>query len=463
MRPIVRLLIVILLLCAGASDASASARTAPKVEITQFKLKNGLRVIHAPMRRVPAVTVQLWYHAGSKDERRGIRGVAHMFEHMMFKGSKRVKPEAHARMLGAIGGMINAYTTADVTVYFNTVPTQYMGFAMELEAERMRNLTLTDATIKSEREVVKEEKRMRLDNNPIGRAVEAIWDMAYTKHPYAWTPAGDMADLDAITMAQCQAFYERYYTVQNATLVVVGDVSAAQVKAVAEEKFGSLPRGAAPPRVEVREPPQTALRRKVADWPSQLNVVLGAYHVPGTRHADIPALEVLSAILSRGRSARLNQALVRKGKLSLYAGGFLRDQEHPGLMMIYAVGLPAHDLARMEQALLQEVEKVATDGVTEDELRKAKSQLSTGLLAALRTPAGVARQLGMSALMRGDPAHFLGDVQRLDAVTGADVKRVAATYLKRDNLSLLLLGKQRTAAAKPAPAAAAKKKEEVRK
>ena len=456
MRPLIYLLILPLL-CAGASDAAA--RVAPKLEINQFQLKNGLRVIHAPMRRVPAVTVQLWYHAGSKDERPGIRGVAHMFEHMMFKGSKRVQSEAHARLLGAIGGTINAYTTADVTVYFNTVPPQYMDFAMELEAERMRNLALTDGTIKSEREVVKEEKRRRLDNNPIGRAVEAIWDMAYTRHPYAWTPAGDMADLDAITMAQCQAFYERYYTPANATLVVVGDVSAAEVRAAAEKRFGALPPGTSPPRVEVREPPQTAQRRKVADWPSQLNVVLGAYHVPGTRHADIPALEVLSAILSRGRSARLNQALVRKGKLSLYAGGFLRDQEHPGLMMIYAVGLPTHDLSRMEQALLQEVERVATEGVTEEELRKAKIQLSTGLLTALRTPAGVARQLGMSALMRGDPAHFLGDVARLDAVTGADIKRVAGAYLKRENLNLLLLGKQRTA--ETAPAAASK--EEVRK
>ena len=446
-------LMILLLVCGGASRAKAKA--APRLEISQFQLANGLTVIHAPMRRVPTVTVQLWYHAGSKDERPGIRGVAHMFEHMMFKGSKRVGPEAHARMLGAIGGSINAYTTADLTVYFNTVPRQYMDFAMELEAERMRNLTLTDATIKSEREVVKEEKRRRLDNNPIGRAVEAMWALAYKKHPYAWTPAGNMADLDAITMARCQDVYSRYYGPNNATLIVVGDVSLAEVRAAAERRFGGLSRGEAPPRVELREPPQVALRRQEAGWPSQLNVVLGAYHVPGTRHADIPALEVRSAVLSAGRSARLNQALVRKGKLSLYAGGFLRDQEHPGLLMIYAVGLPTHDLERMEQALLTEVERVAAEGVTGTELRRAKSQLSTGLLAALRTPSGVASQLGMSALMRSDPAAFLGDVDRLDAVTVADIKRVAGLYLRRDNLSLILLGKKRTA---DTPAA---KKEEV--
>ena len=448
-------LLIVLLTCAGASDAGA--RAAPRLEINQFKLTNGLKVIHAPMRRVPVVTVQLWYHAGSKDERPGIRGVAHMFEHMMFKGSERLGPEAHARMLNAVGGSINAYTTADLTVYFNTVPPQYMDFAMELEAERMRYLTLTDATIKSEREVVKEEKRRRLDNNPIGRAVEAMWAMAYTKHPYAWTPAGNMADLDAITKAQCQAFYDRYYGPQNVTLVVVGDVSLDEVKAAAQRRFGGLVKGEAPPRVELREPPQTALRRQEAGWPSQLNVVLGAYHVPGTRHADIPTLEVLSAVLSAGRSSRLNQALVRKGKLALYAGGFLRDQEHPGLMMIYAVGLPSHDLSRMEQALLAEVERVAAEGVTDKELRRAKSQLSTGLLSALRTPSGVASQIGNSALMRGDPSAFLGDVDRLDAVTAADIKRVAGAYLRRENLSLILLGKERSAQAAPAA-----KKEEVR-
>ncbi len=447
MRLTLRLLLIIPLALSAASAARAEppARAAPKVQISAWQLSNGLRVLHSRMGHVPAVNVQLWYHAGSKDERPGIRGVAHMFEHMMFKGSARLGPEEHARMLAGLGGSVNAYTTADVTVYWDTVPRDYLDFALQLEAERMRDLRLTEKTIKSEREVVKEEKRLRLENSPIGRALEAIHATAYTRHPYAWTPAGHMEDLNAITMQQCQAFYDTYYGPDNATLVVVGDVTEAEVRAAAERWFGAVPRGKQPPRVTTREPPQAALRRVNADWPSQLNVVLGAYHIPAMGHADMPALRVMSAVLSAGRSSRLNQALVRKGKVAMYAGGFAREQEHPGLLMIFAVGLPAHDLKKMEDALLAEVERVAQGGVTERELTRAKNKLSTQLLGGLRTPSGLGSMIGRSAVLRGDPQAFLGDVARLDAVTAADIKRVAGAYLNRKNLSLIILGNKRTA------------------
>ncbi len=420
-----------------------------KIEIKEWTLPNGMKVLFSPMRKVPVVTVQVWYHAGSKDEKVGIRGIAHMFEHMMFKGSKHVSPENHARMLSAVGGSVNAFTTDDVTAYHNTLPRQYMEFAMKLEAERMRALHLTDSTIKSEREVVKEEKRARMENSPIGRALEAIHDMAFTAHPYAWTPAGVIKDLDAIDRAACQKFYDIYYVPNNATLVVVGDVDEATVKAAAARQFGGIKKGAAPPRPTAVEPPQTKLRDKNADWPSQLAVVLGAYHIPHANHADIPPLKVMSTILSAGQSSRMYQALVRKGKLALAAGGFTREMEQPGLLYIYAVGLPGtHDLKKMQAALLAEVEKIAKGGVTKAELAKARNQISTGRLKGLRTVNGLASAVGMSTYVRGDPRAFLKDVALLDKVTSADIKRVAAAYLKRSNLSLLRLG-----AAKKKPAA----------
>jgi zinc protease len=387
------------------------------------------------------VTVQVWYHAGSKDERPGIRGIAHMFEHRMFKGSKRVPPEKHARMISAVGGSTNAFTAEDVTASHNTLPRQYLDFAMELEAERMRNLHLTQHTIKSEREVVKEEKRVRLENNPIGRALEAIRAMAYKAHPYAWTPAGHMKDLARMGGADYKRFYDTYYKPNNATLIVVGDVDEAKVRALAAKHFEPIPAGSAPPRVTAVEPRQRKHRFRRADWPTQLKVILGAYHVPAARHKDMAALKVLSAILSAGQSSRLNQALVRKGKLAVAAGGFVLPQEHPGLLMIWGIGLPTHDADKIRDALLVEVERISKTGVTAKELAKARNQLATASLVKIQTLSGLAYQLGRSTLLLGDPRAFLSEVQRIDKVTAADVRRVAATYLERTNLSLILMDK----------------------
>jgi zinc protease len=422
----------------GQGDVSAQ-----RIEIESWKLDNGLQVLFAAHRRIPAVTVQLWYHVGSKNEWVGVRGVAHMFEHMMFKGSTRVPPERHAQLLAAVGGNVNAFTSRDVTAYHNTLPRQYLDFAMELEAERMRNLMLTDATIASEREVVKEEKRLRQDNSPLGRGFEALYALAFEKHPYAWTPAGKIADLNAVTKQICQRFYDRYYIPNNATLVVVGDVRQSAVKASARRHFGRFAAGAPPPRVEIVEPPQKAQRRQRADWPSQHNVLLGAYHVPAASHPDTPALTVLSYILSAGRSSRLHQALVRKGQLAVQAGGAMDEAEHPGLFFIYALGLPQHALEPMERVLLTEVERIAQNGVNASELEKARNQLATRNLSRLETVYGLAYQIGRSQYVLGDPRAFLSEVDRLDRVTPADVQRVAAKYLRRDNLSLVVIPAQK--------------------
>jgi zinc protease len=441
-----RLTPVLILLATLAPSAAPAAPLT--IEVKEWKLQNGMRVLYSPHRRVPAVTVQVWYHAGSKDERPGIRGIAHMFEHMMFKGSKRVPPEKHARMISAVGGSTNAFTSEDVTAYHNTLPRQYLEFAMELEAERMRSLHLTQHTIKSEREVVKEEKRVRLENNPIGRALEAIRSMANTTHPYSWTPAGHMKDLARMGGGDYKRFYDTYYKPNNATLIVVGDVDEAQVRAAAAKFFESIPAGAAAPRVTAVEPPQTKYRFLQAGWPTQLKVVLGAYHVPAARHKDSAALKVLSAILSAGQSARLNQALVRKGKLAVAAGGFVHSMEQPGLLMIWGIGLPNHDANKIRDALLKQVEQVAKGGVSAKELAKARNQLATASLVKIQTLSGLAYQLGRSALVQGDPRAFLSEVLRIDKVTNDDVKRVAAAYLKRTNLSLIVMDKTGPARAK---------------
>jgi zinc protease len=336
-----------------------------------------------------------------------------------------------------------------VTAYFDTLPRQYLDFALLLEAERMRQLHLSPETIKSEREVVKEEKRMRLENNPIGRALEAIQALAYTQHPYAWSPAGDIPQLNRVTLEECQRFYDTYYGPQNATVVVVGDVDEAEVRRSVERRFGGLARGKEPPRVAIVEPPQTATRDRLADWPSQLKVVLGAYHIPAAAHADLPALKVVSALLAAGRSSRLNQALVRKGKLALAAGGFVQAQEQPGLFYVYGVGLPSHDAGKIKEALLAEVDRLATAAVQAKELAKVRNQLATANLTRLETLGGLAYQIGMSTYVYGDPRAFLSEVQRIDKVSAADVQRVARAYLARTNLSLVLIDPKPTKGGQP--------------
>jgi len=438
-----------LTLLGGGRGSTAAPSRVPRVELREWRLGNGLRVVFAPHRQVPGVTVQVWYHVGSKNERPGIRGMAHLFEHMMFKGSQRVPPEEHARMISALGGSDNAFTAEDMTAYHDTVPRQDLEFAMRLEAERMRYLHLTRFTIASEREVVKEEKRMRLDNSPIGRTLEAIRALAYTRHPYAWTPAGEIKDLDQVTVEMCRRFYDTYYRPNNATLIVVGDVDEATVRASAERQFGPIPRGVEPPAVTAVEPPQKELRQRLADWPSQLNVVLGAYHISAARAPDQAALKVVSALLSAGQSSRLNQALVRKGKLAVAAGGFAQSLEQPGLFFVYAVGLPNHDLEKMKRALLDEVARLVREEPDAKELGKVRNQLATRAISGLRTMDGLAGEIGRSVYLHGDARAFINEAAEIDRVTGAEVKRVAGRYLTPGNLSLILLP---AAGAKPAGA-----------
>src|SRR5256885_11868403 len=222
---------------AAANTKVAAKFVVPKLDVKSWQLANGLKVLFLADHKAPIATVQVFYHVGSKDEHVGIRGVAHMFEHMMFKGTEHVAPEEHARLLKEVGGQVNAFTTEDITAYHDTVPPSYVGFAMQLEAERMRSLKLFPTIVDSERRVVEEEKRLRVDNNPIGKAIERFRALAFTKHPYNWTAIGTIEDLDKVTPADCQKFYDTYYQPNNATLIVVGDVAEADVRRLAHHHF----------------------------------------------------------------------------------------------------------------------------------------------------------------------------------------------------------------------------------
>jgi zinc protease len=433
---------------AKATPATPATVTPPKLDVKNWTLANGLNVLFLADHKAPIATVQLFYHVGSKDEHVGIRGVAHMFEHMMFKGSEHVPPEEHARLLKEVGGQVNAFTTEDITGYHDTVPPSYVGFALMLEAERMRNLKLFQSTIDSERQVVLEEKRLRIDNDPIGKAIEKFRTLAYTKHPYNWTAIGTAEDLRRVTQADCQRFYDTYYQPNNATLIVVGDIAEAEVRKLVDQYFGAIPRGKDPPRNHPEEPPQTAARTAELRIEVQIPVLVGGYHVPKAADPDLPPLDVLAAVLSSGESSRLHQRLVRRDKLAIAAGGLTENLEHPSLFIVYAAYLPDRDASKVEAALAEEIARVRDQPITADELDKAKNQLAASYIFGLQTVDGIAQALGRAQYVEGDWRRFVEGAARYLAVTTADVQRVAKKYLVDTNFTRVTLQQ-------PTPTAAA--------
>ena len=437
-----RIILATLLLSSTAwaatpKSAGKADKNAPQLK--QWELPNGLKVLFVPDHKAPVVTVQVFYHAGAKDEPAGKRGIAHMFEHMMFKGSTHVPPEEHARFIQLVGGENNAFTQDDTTGYHDTVPPSALDFTMKLEAERMRNLKLTQKTIDSERQVVEEELRLRVENNPIGKALRSELALAYTTHPYRINAAGDKKDLDTVTPADCQKFYDEYYRPNNAALIVVGDTDEATVKALADKYFAPLEKGPTPRHDAPKEPEQNDLRAKTLEIPVQLPVIIGGYHIPAGAEPDIFALEVLQQILAGGESSRLHQRLVRKDKTAVAAGGFVFAHEDPGLFLTFALYLPNMDVEKLKTALDEEIGKIASAKVDARELQKAKNQLAARAVYQRERVSGLATNIGVDWVVAHDPARPFTSAAKFDAVTADDVMRVAKKYLSKTNLSMLTL------------------------
>ncbi|HET6611044.1 MAG TPA: pitrilysin family protein [Kofleriaceae bacterium] len=446
-RPATAVLALLIALAPSAATARAAKPKAksktPALTLptpTVWELKNGLKVAYVGLHDAPVVTVQVWYHAGSKDEPAGHHGSAHMFEHMMFRGTAHVRPQDHAKLLNQLGGVVNATTDADFTYFYNLLPAAYLDFAVKLEAERMRNLLFRPKMIDTEREVVKEELRTAL-NNPIQAGLRTFFATEFSTHPYGWLPGGNIQDLDNTTPADLQKFYNTYYQPNNAMLVVVGDVSEDDVRAVADRYFGVIPAAAEPPRPAAKkaEPAQTKMRRVTAE-PSRLGIVLAGYHTPAATSPDIYALQVLAMILGQGDSSRLHRRLVREEKMALQAGSNLLVREDPGLFLLLGVFLDPSHTAKVESLLGDEVAKVQKHGVTAKELSKAKKQLLSTFAFGTESVQGMAKEIGTSWVLTGDPSTYLSSsLQKIRAVTAADIKRVAQTYLKKENLTVVII------------------------
>jgi zinc protease len=426
-----------LLLWLMASAAGAAEVKIPDVK--QWSLPNGLKVLFLADHKAPVVTVQLFYHVGAKDEPADKRGIAHMFEHMMFKGSTHVRPEAHARFIDSVGGSNNAFTTDDETAYHDTVPPAALDFTLQLEAERMRNLKLTQKTIDSEREVVKEELRLRLENSPVTKAIDRVLHLAYTVHPYQQIAVGQKKMLDTVTVADCQKFYDAFYQPNNATLIIVGDTDEATVKSLVEKHFGPLPKGPEIVRKKIVEPPQTQARSETLNIPVQLPAMVGAYHIPAGESQDHYALAVLQQILSGGESSRLYQRIVRKDKTAVFAGGGIFEHEDPGIFVTFALFLPGSDVGKIKAALDDEIAKLIKDPPTAHELEKAKHQLAAEAVFQRERVSQTATEMGKDGVVAHDPLESFTAPAKYDAVTAADVQRVTKQYLVESNLSQVTL------------------------
>jgi predicted Zn-dependent peptidase len=410
----------------------------PKLQYQMTTLPNGLRVILSEDHSSPIVHVRLTYHVGSKNERPGRTGFAHLFEHMMFKGSKNVEPEAHTSIISGVGGRANAYTTEDETVFWQTLPAHYLPLAVWMEADRMATLRIDEEAFRREREVVKEERRMRIENQPYGRLQEIIYDRAFTTHPYKHPTIGSMADLEAATIVDVRDFHNTYYVPENAVVTIVGDFDPAQALQLVTQYFGRIPKSARPvPRDIPKEPPTNAERRAVVEesWP--LPAVVVAYHITYDGHPDAYPLHIAAKILFDGQSARVPRELIYNRRLALSAFGSANLIEDPNLFYAVAIVQPGQTVAATEQALIAEFEKMKTNGVTQQELQRSQNQFARDYIVSRESDEEKANHLAHAAVIHNDITTADGEFDIFMNVTVADVQRVARTYFNTNNRVVL--------------------------
>jgi len=416
-------------------DHPASAATRPtRLDYTMTSLANGMQVVLLEDHSTPIVHAEVWYHVGSKNERPGRTGFAHLFEHMMFKGSKNVEPEGHPSWISSIGGQSNAYTTEDATVFWETVPAQYLPLVLWLEADRLATLRIEEDVFRTEREVVKEERRMRIDNQPYGRLNELIYDQAFTVHPYKHPTIGSMKDLEAASISDVRDFFRTYYVPNNATLVLVGDFNTKDAQDLVTKYLGRVPKSDRPvPRDIPKEPAQMKERRVRLEesWP--LPAVVVAHHITFDGDPDSYPLHIASKVLSDGQSSRIQRKLVYEKQLALAAFGGGNIIEDPNLFYAVAIVQPGHTTQETIDALIAELDGLRTEPITPAELQQAKNQFARDYIFGRESNKDKAGQLGHAVVIHNDIKTADGEFDIFMNITQADVQRVARKYFTPEN------------------------------
>ncbi len=420
--------------------AGASAQGAPPIDYETFTLENGLEFIIHEDHSVPVVHVEVWYDVGSAHEPEGRSGFAHLFEHMMFIDTENIGKGDFDAFINRAGGNLNGTTNKDRTAYYETLPSNQVNVALWLEADRMHNLVINEENFQREREVVKEERRRGVDNQPYGQAMMMFDTLSADWEPYRHTVIGSMADLDAGTAEDARAFYERFYVPNNAAVVVAGDVTTEQVRELAEAYFAHIPRGPEmPPLPPVPATPRTDGERRVTveDEKATLPLIMTAYSTPPESHEDTPALELLGRILMTGESSRMNQRLVKEERAALQVFGGASSGLGPGTLSVYALPNQGVEVDALESLVWEELERIREEGVSERELEKARNQTRSGII---RRRLQVSSKASMLQQYRasGDLSEINRALDEYTAVTVDDIIRVARTYITPDNRTVVI-------------------------
>jgi zinc protease len=421
----------------GALLAAATAAQVkiPTINFRERTLPNGLRLLSVIDKSSPTVTINVWYHVGSKDDPDHRSGFAHLFEHIMFKSTKNMKAEMMDRLTEDVGGNNNATTQDDATIYYETIPANYLETLLWAEAERLASLTVDDENFKSERAVVEEEFRQSILAPPNGRFFYAMEKDSWNAHPYKRPGIGSIEDLDAATIDDVIKFHNTYYRPDNATLIVVGDFEQKQLDTWVDKYFAQIPKPNLPlPRVSVTEPARTGEKRFMEYAPNvpQKGVAL-TFLAPSSKSDDAPALRMAATILSQGRSSRLYQSLVYQQQLAFSANAGADLREDAGMFTFTSFAINGKKPEDLEAALRTEIKKLQDAPVTAAELEKARNQIVTGQLRQRETSLGKSQALGRAAVILGDPNRVNTDLNRLQAVTAADIQRVAQKYFTDNN------------------------------
>lgn len=412
---------------------------AQNVNVKTTTLSNGMKVLVQEDHSIPNVALYVFYRIGSRNERVGTTGVSHFFEHMMFNGAKKYGPGMFDKTMEAAGGSNNAYTSNDVTVYQDWFPSSTLPLIFDLEADRIRDLSFDPKIIDSERGVVASERRSSVDNSNFGILREQLWAAAFTAHPYHWPVVGWMSDIENWKMEDLKRHFAMGYSPSNATMVVVGDVTADQIFALAKQYIEPIPSHDPPPPVTTMEPEQRGERRVEVRKFAQLPIVMMGYHAPKVGTPDHTALEVLQTVLFSGESSRMYQRLVDKGQLAINVGGNVTTGFDPGLFFISIQPRAKVDTRDVERAVYDELDKVANTPVSDHELQQAKNILLARFYRSLQTISGRANLLGSYEVFRGDHNKLYTQPEEYNAITAADLQRVAKMYLTANNRTVATL------------------------
>lgn len=420
-------------------------------------LKNGLRVVVKEDHRAPVVAHMVWYRIGSMDEVDGTSGVAHLLEHMMFKGTPKVGPGEFSKRVAAAGGRDNAFTSRDYTAYFQQIPREKLGDMMALEADRMRHLTVAPSEFAQEIKVVMEERRLRTEDQPQSLLFEQTNAVAFQAHPYRRPIIGWMGDLENMTAKDAKEWYQQWYVPNNATLVVSGDVNHQEVFKLAAKHYGSIPMRALPVRKSMVEPEQKGIRRVTVKGPAELPVLLMGWKVPKVEKVDGSvdpfALSMLAAILDGHDAARLTKSLVREQQVAVSVGAdYSKLSRGPAMFYLYGSPVEGQTPEALEKALRQELTRIAQDGVTEAELKRAKAQLIASQTYKLDSVFGQAMEIGAMEVQGLAYKDIAALQARLEKVTGEEIQAVARRYFNDDQLTIGVLDPQ-PMDHKPVPAA----------